>query len=271
MALNMYYFMLELFRKASQRYPEKMVQISGQRIALITGAAHRVGKIFAIECARLGFDIALHYYHSEADAAKTAQQVRSSGKKAYLFQADLRNPSEVQRLFQQISRLDEPLGLLINSAAMMFPGHLMDTTPDEWQQVMDLNLRAPLLCIQEAGKLMPDGSMAVNVSDEFAQQTWQRHPLYGLTKSSLEHMTRILARELAPRIRVNALALGPVLQPSETSAGQWEKIVARSKYGRATTPGAIGHALDYLLNNEYISGEIISIESNETTGNKKIG
>jgi NAD(P)-dependent dehydrogenase (short-subunit alcohol dehydrogenase family) len=267
----MYYFMLESFRKAFQRYSEKIVQISGRRIALITGAAHRVGKIFAIECAKLGFDIAFHYHQSNVDEMNTVLTIRALGREAYPLQADLCNPSEVHYLFQQISQLDEPLSLLINSAATMFPGHLLDTTLNEWQQVMDLNLRAPYLCIQEASKLMSDGGLIVNISDEFAQQTWQRYPLYGLTKSSLEHMTRILAKELANRIRVNALALGPILPPENLPLDHWEKILARSKFGRAITPDEIRHTLDYLLKNDDISGEIISIESNDFKGIEKIG
>lgn len=225
--------------------------------ALVTGGAHRVGRILAMELAHLGYNLIIHY-HTSVDAARSiVQDIQNLGRDVICIQADLRQPQEIGSLFEQIVRMELPLQILINSAAVMPTGRLMDATPSEWMDVVDTNLRAPCLCAREAARIMVQGGLVLNICDEFAHQTWKTHPLYGLTKASLEQMTRILAEELSPCIRVNGLALGPVLPPAGMPEWRWNRIVERSALKTAFSPARIGQALAYLIKKEYISGETI--------------
>ncbi len=230
-----------------------------QSWALVTGGAIRVGKIIALELAQLGYHIVVHYFHHKVQAEKTVRLAQGYGIDAFSIQADLRSPDEITRMFDEISTRAVPLKVVVNSAATMPTGRLTHVPLSEWQDVMDLNLRAPLLCVREAARIMDAGGIVINIGDEFAGQTWKTHPLYGLTKSTLEHLTRILAEEVKPNIRVAGLALGPVLPPDEFQPVLWDKIVKRSAYQSALPPAVIGQALATLIESEYISGKFLPI------------
>jgi len=152
---------------------------------------------------------------------------------------------------------------------VMPAGSVQSASLRDWQAVMDLNLRAPWLCTRAAAGVMKPGGLVINICDEFAGQTWRRFALYGLSKNALEQLTRMQALEYEGQIRVNGLALGPVLPPDDLPAGMWERVAARSALGNVTGPAVIGQTLAYLIENEYISGEIIrpaDLRVNEKNG-----
>jgi NAD(P)-dependent dehydrogenase (short-subunit alcohol dehydrogenase family) len=164
-------------------------------LALVTGAAHRLGKVFALTLAQQGFDILLHYHHSTEAALQTQAEVESVGRRAVLAQADLTDPDQIQSLIAQL----DSMHTLVNSAAFMPSGKVDALTIENWDTSLDLNLRAPFLLSQECAKKMTDGGLIVNITDVGAQKAWSRYPSYTVSKAALESLTRILARALAPK------------------------------------------------------------------------
>lgn len=231
-----------------------------QPLALVTGAAHRLGKAFVLALARNNYAILLHYRTSDVQAQNTATQIRTLGVPVYLSQADLSQPSHIAGLFSMVDRIPHPLKVLVNSAAIIPPGDIRTISAQDWDAVLNLNLRAPLLCAQEAAKRMTDGGLIVNVTDVGARKSWGRFPSYSVSKAGLEALTKILARTLAPAIRVNAIAPGLVLQSDVISGDEWNRLVDRLPLKRSATTDEIGLALDFLLKNEYVTGETIVVD-----------
>jgi NAD(P)-dependent dehydrogenase (short-subunit alcohol dehydrogenase family) len=225
-------------------------------LALVTGAAHRLGKVFALTLARQGFDIVLHYHQSRDAARQTQTEVESLGRNVILSQADLTEPAQIQSLVSNLDALD----VLVNSAALMLSGNVDALSLENWDESLDLNVRAPFLLAQECAKKMTAGGLIVNITDVGAQKAWSRYPSYTVSKSALESLTRILARALAPKIRVNAIAPGLVLQSEVVSDEEWQRLIQRIPLKRPARPEEIGSALEFLLKNEYITGQTIVVD-----------
>jgi len=235
-----------------------------QPLALVTGGAHRLGKVFALTLARMGYDLLLHYHSADEQAQQTKNEIESLGVKVHLFKADLTQPDQIQSL---ISNLDSLLSLtnyhlllLVNSAAVMPVGNPRELELKDWDSALDLNLRAPFLLAQEAAKRMAAGGLIVNITDIGAQKAWSRYPSYTVSKSALESLTKLLARAFAPNIRVNAIAPGLVLQSDVVTQEQWDKLVERLPLKRAAKPEEIASALEFLIKNEYITGQTIVVD-----------
>jgi pteridine reductase len=225
-------------------------------LALVTGAAHRLGKVFALTLARQGFDIVLHYHQSRDAARQTQTEVESLGRNVILSQADLTEPAQIQSLVSHLDALD----VLVNSAALMLSGNVDALSLENWDESLDLNVRAPFLLAQECAKKMTAGGLVVNITDVGAQKAWSRYPSYTVSKSALESLTRILARALAPKIRVNAIAPGLVLQSEVVSDEEWQRLIQRIPLKRPARLEEIGSALEFLLKNEYITGQTIVVD-----------
>ena len=225
-------------------------------IALVTGAAHRLGKSFALTLAQHGFDILLHYHHSLDAALLTKTEIESYGRRVTLAQADLTEPEQIRSLISNLQSLD----VLVNSAAFMPAGNVDALSIENWDTSLDLNLRAPFLLSQAASKKMTDGGLIVNITDVGAQKAWSRYPSYTVSKAALESLTKILARGLAPKIRVNAIAPGLVLQSDIVPPEEWERLIQRVPLKRPARPEEIASALEFLLKNEYITGQVIVVD-----------
>jgi NAD(P)-dependent dehydrogenase (short-subunit alcohol dehydrogenase family) len=227
-----------------------------QPLALVTGAAHRLGKVFALTLARNGYDILLHYHSAEEEARQTQAEIESVGSRAILAQADLTDPLKISSLLSEV----ESVRVLVNSAAFMPGGNTESLSIENWDASLDLNLRAPFLLARECAKKMTDGGLIVNITDIGAQKAWSRYPSYTVSKAALESLTKILARALAPKIRVNAIAPGFVLQSGIVSAEEWERLINRVPLKRPARSDEIAAALEFLLKNEYITGQIIVVD-----------
>lgn len=225
-------------------------------LALVTGAAHRLGKVFALTLARQGFDIILHYHQSSDEALQTRAEIESLGRGVILSQADLTDPAQIQSLVSNLNTLD----VLVNSAAFMPSGNVDFLTLENWDTSFDLNLRAPFLLAQECAKKMNTGGLIVNITDVGAQKAWSRYPSYTVSKAALESLTKILARALAPQLRVNAIAPGFVLQSDIVSAEEWQRLINRIPLKRPARTEEVASALEFLLKNEYITGQTIVVD-----------
>jgi len=226
------------------------------KLALVTGAAHRLGKAFALTLAHAGYDIVLHYHSAEEEALQTKLEIESLKKNVFLLQADLTQPNEIQSLVSNLQSLD----VLVNSAAFMPHGNVDSLSIENWDTSLDLNLRAPFLLAQACAKKMTDGGLIVNITDVGAQKAWSKYPSYTVSKAALESLTKILARALAPKIRVNAIAPGFVLQSDIVPAEEWQRLIGRIPLKRPARSDEITSALEFLLHNQYVTGQTIVVD-----------
>ncbi len=229
-------------------------------LALVTGAAHRLGRAFALSLARQGYAVLLHYHQGMQDAYDTAEEIRALDRPVFLQPADLTQPEEIAALFGLIDDLPHPLKVLVNSAAVMERADVPSLTVEAWDATLDLNLRAPFLLAQAAAQRMTEGGLIVNVTDVAAQKSWSAFPAYTVSKAALESLTRVLARSLAPTIRVNAIAPGLVLHSDVVTSEQWDTLVARLPMKRAASLDEVTAALAYLLQNEYVTGQTLVVD-----------
>jgi len=225
-------------------------------LALVTGAAHRLGKSFALTLAHQGFDIILHYHSAEDEARQTQTEIESLSRNVTLAQADLTDPAQIHSLISNLQSLD----VLVNSAAFLPHGNVESLSIENWDISLDLNLRAPFLLAQACAKKMNEGGLIVNITDVGAQKAWSRFPSYTVSKAALESLTKILARALAPQIRVNAIAPGFVLQSDIVPPKEWARLIGRVPLKRAARSDEITSALEFLLKNEYITGQTIVVD-----------
>ncbi len=229
-------------------------------LAVVTGAAHRLGKAIALELARHGFAIGLHYHASEEAAGETAGELRAAGTAVELLPADLSDPAQVADLFRRIDELPYALKVWVNSAAVMAPGDLRDLDVAEWDAALALNLRAPWLCAREAARRMDAGGVVINLTDSGVRKTWNKYPAYAVSKAGLEALTRLLAKTLAPAVRVNAVAPGLILRGTGFPEVDWQRLVERLPLKQAGNPQDVARAVWFLVENEHITGETIVVD-----------
>ncbi|MBN2388592.1 MAG: SDR family oxidoreductase [Anaerolineales bacterium] len=229
-------------------------------LALVTGAAHRLGRVFALTLARHGFAILVHHHRSDEEAEETAGAIRQLGMPAYLFQADLGTVSGVEMLVAAIDDLPHPLRVLVNSAAVMPGADLRSLEAEAWDATLALNLRAPFLLGRAAVARMEANGLIVNVSDVGAGKTWTGFPAYVVSKAALETLTRLQAKTYAPAVRVNAIAPGLALRGADVSPETWDRLVGRLPSGRPAAPEDIASALTFLLDNSSVTGQTIVVD-----------
>ena len=233
-------------------------------LAIVTGGAHRLGHAFSKKLVSLGYDLILHYFSSETAAHQAQQELISDNVKVTLAQADLSTPMGVDSLFKQVDEVlkDEntSLKVLVNSAAVMPRGNAKTLSLNDWKIAQNLNLHAPFLCSQQAYIRMKHGSLIVNVSDVGASKAWSKFPSYTVSKAALESLSEVLARSFAPDVRVNAIAPGLVLPSDNVLPEEWNTLVKRLPLKRPATLEEIASALEFLLENEYITGQTIVVD-----------
>jgi len=234
-------------------------------LALVTGAAHRLGRAFALTLARQGYAILLHYHISVDEALATADEIRALGVPVFLAQADLTDETAIDRVFSVIDDALKtphirPLSVLVNSAARMQRADARSLTAAAFDAALALNLRAPFLCAQRAFQRMTDGGLIVNVTDVAAQKAWTGFPAYTVSKSALAALTGVLARSFAPTVRVNAIAPGLTLPADDLPPAEWQRLVSRLPLQRPAETDEIASALTFLLKNEYVTGQTIVVD-----------
>jgi pteridine reductase len=230
------------------------------KFALVTGGAHRVGRAIALELATKGVNIVVHYHQSSQAADETVELARSIGVAAQAIQADLRSQETIDELFACVDQISPALDILINSAAMMERSDILNSTPEDWDRTMELNLKAAFFCIQKAARRMHSGGAIVNITDIIGLRPWEGFPIHAISKAGLEMITKAAALELAPDIRVNAVAPGPVLKPTNMPDERWLQISAPSPLGRPGRTEDVSQAVIHLLENDYITGETLVVD-----------
>lgn len=234
------------------------MNLSGKTV-LITGAARRIGAALALYLAGEGADIIIHHGHSPEEAEATAEEVRKTGRQAWVLQANLEDPAEAADLITRAWDI-RPFFGLINNAAIFEPLDWRQTTIDNWQRTLNINLTAPFLLSQQfAVRLAGAPGRIINILDWRALRPGADHLPYTISKAALAALTQSLALALAPNITVNGLALGAILPPS--SGGDVSKILEKVPANRWAELDEVGHAAAFLLAGPaYITGEIIYID-----------
>lgn len=232
------------------------------KVALVTGGAHRVGRAIALALAQAGADIIVHYHRSTEAAATTVGEIEALGRRALTVAANLGDVAQINRLFQVVEREFGQLDVLVNSASVFEPVDFMAMTPQQWDQTLDVNLKGPAFCAQAAAGLMlpRGGGHIVNMADVIGLRPWPRYPHHSVAKAGLIMLTQVLALALAPTIRVNAVAPGPVLKPIGMPEERWRAIGAASLLGHSGRAADVAEAVLFLVRSNYITGEVLVVD-----------
>jgi pteridine reductase len=238
---------------------EKNTSLDGKNI-LITGAARRIGRALALAVAGAGGTVILHYGSSEHEAERTRTEIKAAGGEAHLLQADLRETLNISFLIDQALSFG-PLYALVNNASIFESLNLSNTSLEDWERHMTINLTAPFLLSKAFAATKQKGRQGriVNLLDWRALRPGADHLPYTISKAGLAALTRSLAIALAPDITVNGLALGAILPPS--TGGDTEHIVDPVPAGRWAKLDEVTQTLLFLLTGPaYITGEILHID-----------
>lgn len=239
-----------------------MVSGAGRR-ALVTGGAVRVGRSITLALAGAGYHVAVHYHASRERAEATVREALELGPEALSIAADLTRPEEAASLVERTAGALGGLDLLVNSAAVFPRARPEDVSLEAWDRVFALNARAVFLCSREASARMGEGASIVNIADVAAFEGWPSYAPYAATKAAVVSLTRSLAAAWAPRIRVNAVAPGPVLLPEETNAAERRRAASSTALGRIGSPEDVAGAVLYLDRAEFVTGEVLRVEGGQ--------
>ena len=232
------------------------------RNALVTGAGQRVGRAIAYGLIRRGVNVAIHYHRSEHGAKATAMEGEVAGVRVTRLQADLADAAQAEALAgRAVEALGGDLDIAVCSAAVMERRPVADVAPADWDRVMNLNLRGTFFVAKGAAAAMAQrGGAIVTLADVAAFQRWKHYPVHVISKAAVVAMTEVLAKALAPRVRVNAVAPGAVLLPADWDEEARRKIVASTPLGRLGTPDDVVGAVLFLLENEYLTGSTVVVD-----------
>jgi pteridine reductase len=232
------------------------------KVALVTGAGRRLGRVLAQALAGRGMTVALHYHASEDGARSLEQEIRAGGGRAACFQADLTSAEAARALPREVAGELGGLDVLVNSAAVMHRLNFEETTPAQWDAILNLNLRSLFFCAQGAAPaLRAAGGKIVNLADLAGLEPWPGFVAHSISKAGVVMLTKVLARSLAPDVTVNAIAPGAVLVPEEYSDDERNRLVRSTPLRRLGSPSDVVAALLYLLEGgDYVTGDILVVD-----------
>ena len=240
------------------------------RWALITGAGRRIGASIAERLHEAGANVAVHYLKSSAPADDLVARLNASRKQSALaIGADLRSTAGIARLVEQVVAHAGRLDILVNNASSFYPTKLESVTEAEWGDLVDTNLKAPLFLAQAAlPHLRASRGTIVNMIDIHASRPLRHHHIYGAAKAGLAMLTRSLARDLAPEIRVNGVAPGAILWPDDgMTEPVKQSIVRKIPLRRAGEPDDIARTVLFLVRDApYVTGQIIAVDGGRSIG-----
>ncbi|HEY8509377.1 MAG TPA: pteridine reductase [Steroidobacteraceae bacterium] len=244
-------------------------KLAGKSV-LITGAARRVGATIVRELHAAGANVLLHYRSSADDAKALARELNAirSGS-VVTFQADLLEIDRLGALVDAATRAFGQLDLLINNASTFYPTPIGEITPGHWEDLVGTNLKVPLFLSQAAAPaLRLSRGLILNIVDIHGMRPLRRYAVYSVAKAGLIMLTKALARELAPHVRVNGIAPGPVLWPEDGADRELQhKIIDRTLLKRAGSPEDVARAvLFFAVEAPYVTGQILAVDGGRSVG-----
>ena len=236
------------------------------RVVLVTGGVKRVGQTIALTLAQRNAHVALSYRSSARDAALTIRKIETHGGSALAIQADLSNASDVQRLIRRIQRRFGRLDVLINCAAIFERTPFQALSERDWDHAIDTNLKGPFLCALYASRLMRKhgGGKIINLADWAGVRPYRDYLPYCVSKAGVIGLTKALAKELAPRIQVNAVAPGPILPPAGMRAAERARIAQRVPLKRWGSPQDIANTVLFLIEGtDFMTGSVVFVDGGQ--------
>ena len=233
-----------------------------ERFALVTGGAHRVGKAIALGLAREGAHVAITFHAAGGPAQRTLAEINACGADGLAVQCDQSNSEQVAAVFDALQAKWKRLDILVNSAAIMQSKSFLDITPQDWDATLDVNLKGPFLFSQHAGRMMlaQGAGVIVNIADEAGLTPWLRYVHHSVSKAGVIMLTKAAALALAPKVRVNAIAPGPVFKPEGWTDERWDALLPTTPLERLGSPQDVVEAVLYLVRAEYITGQVLVVD-----------
>jgi pteridine reductase len=238
----------------------RTVEQPAPRVALVTGAAKRLGHAVALRLAEDGADIVVHYGNSETEAHATVNEIQKFGRRAIAISADLTKLAEIKNLFEQAAQHFGRLDILVNCAANFLQTPFAKTTEADWDRSLNSNLRAPFFCAQAAAPLLKaTHGVIVNFADIGGMLGWPGLIPHSISKAGVIMLTRALAKELAPEIRVNAIAPGTITMPGDPP--EWQQdFIKLAPLQRTGTPSDIADAVLFLVGAKFVTGQVLVVD-----------
>jgi NAD(P)-dependent dehydrogenase (short-subunit alcohol dehydrogenase family) len=238
------------------------------RVALVTGAGKRAGRALALALARERYDVAVHCHRSREEAEEVAALVRAAGRRAAVLVADLAREIETKALVPAAVDALGTLGVLVNNASIFHLDRLETADRASWDTHMETNLRSPVVLMQDFVRQLPNeaSGVIVNMLDQRVHNLTPNFLSYSISRMGLWGATQVLARELAPRVRVNAIGPGPTLSAPGMDEVRFREIVAATPLRRGPTPEELGEALLFILRMPAMTGQLITIDGGQQLG-----
>ena len=234
------------------------------KTVFITGAAKRIGKEIALSFKELGWNIIIHYNSSKEDALNLAKEINNANKNtAITVQGNLDVKEDVNAIIKEVLDAFPSVDLLINNASTFYPTPIDDISEDHWEKLVGSNLKGPLFLIQGLKqKLKESKGSIINITDTNLSKGVANYSIYSAAKAGLESITKGLARELAPEIKVNAIAPGAMLEPPDVTwtEEQKSKVIESIPLKRMGSEKDIAEAVNFLAHSQYITGQIIKVD-----------
>jgi 3-oxoacyl-[acyl-carrier protein] reductase/pteridine reductase len=234
-----------------------------EQVALVTGAAKRIGRSIALELASEGVAVVVNYRHSQTEADETVSDIRSAGGRAIAVQADVSNGGQVAALIGTVEKEFGRLDILVNNAGMFAAAPFDQMTEQQWDEMLSVNLKSQFLCAQAAAKLMKRQGKGriINISSIGGLLAWPKYAHYCVSKAGVIMLTRCLARALAPEITVNSVAPGTIQFEGELPDEDYIRRTPLRKTGRGND---IAEAVLFLAKSNFITGQVLVVDGGRT-------
>jgi NAD(P)-dependent dehydrogenase (short-subunit alcohol dehydrogenase family) len=231
------------------------------KVALVTGAAKRIGRSVALRLASEGADVAVNYRSSKGEAEEVVAEIAALGRRAAAFRADVAKREDVTAMFAAVEKEFGRLDILVNNAGMFFPAKFEELTEEQWDRILDANLKSQFLCSQAATPMLRRGGHGriINFASLGGLLAWPAYTHYCVSKAGVIMLTRCLARALAPEITVNAIAPGTISFPGDAPELA-EDFIRRAPLRRTGTPQDIDDAVVFLAQSAFVTGQVIVVD-----------
>lgn len=226
----------------------------------MTGAGKRLGRAVALRLAEHGADVVVHYRNSQREAQEAVREIEKLGRRATAIGADLGQVSEIKRLFDEAGKHFGRLDVLVNSAANFLPASMVSTTERIWDSALDTNVRAPFFCAQAAAPwLRRTQGVIINFADTGGLLGWTGYIPHSISKAGVIMLTKVLAKALAPEVRVNAIAPGTITM--EGDPPEWEAdFIKLAPLRRTGKPSDIADSVLFLVQSKFITGQVLVVD-----------
>ena len=231
---------------------------------MVTGAAKRLGRAVAVGLGEEGADVVVHYRSSRAEAQGAVEELQKLGRRSVAIGADLGSVAEIKRLIDEAAKHFGRLDILVNSAANFLPASIVSTTEQVWEAALDTNLRAPFFCAQAAAPwLRRTQGVIINFADTGGLLGWTGYIPHSVSKAGVMMLTRVLAKALAPEVRVNAIAPGTITM--EGDPPEWEAdFIKLAPLRRTGTPADITDTVLFLVQSKFTTGQVLVVDGGRT-------